>query len=688
MLWALSGVIVASLVLNVAIAGAAALSWVALAPNTAFLLAVVLAASLNGRGAVRGAVGVVAGLVLLTTTLQLALVGIPGNSIGLFLTFVPVVLTGLVLGRRALLGSVAWVLATVAAAVALQRADLLLLGPVRPDDPLPMALQFSLVLVIVAFFLDRFGGTLIDALHAAAEGEARAAAERERRDAADAALVAEQGFTRAVIEALPGLFAVMDDDGRLVRWNENVERLTGRTSAELAGADATTLVAPMDVARFEAALAGALEGGEAVVAVPVGAAGGARVPHVFSVRRVPTPTGPHVAVVGIDRSEVEAATDRIDDLTRELRVRIDRLTALQAIDQAIIGSEGLDATLAVVLEQVRRHLRVDGAAVLLVDASGSRLRFGAQAGFRGAGVRATDVGVGEGLAGAAAALRRRVAVHGEAEFAARFKRVPLVEEEGFAAYVAVPLVARGAVQGVLELFHRGPLPFDDDASAFLDALATQGAIAVHHTTLLDGLERSNEELRQAYDTTIEGWARALDLRDEETEGHSRRVTELAVRLGERLGMDDDALLALRWGALLHDIGKMGVPDRVLLKPGPLTPEERALIERHPEYARALLAPIAFLSAAVDVPFAHHERWDGRGYPRRLAGEAIPLAARVFAVVDVYDALTSDRPYRSAWSRERTLEHLREESGRHFDPRVLEAFMDLLDDEGANAEPVG
>jgi response regulator RpfG family c-di-GMP phosphodiesterase len=184
------------------------------------------------------------------------------------------------------------------------------------------------------------------------------------------------------------------------------------------------------------------------------------------------------------------------------------------------------------------------------------------------------------------------------------------------------------------------------------------------------------ELEDAYDGAVEGWARALDLRDHETMGHSRRVADMAVALGIRLGLPPDEIGHLRRGALLHDIGKIAVPDAILTKHGALDPQERALMEQHAAYARDLLEPIGFLRDAMDVPYAHHERWDGSGYPRRLKGEEIPLAARIFAVVDVYDALTSDRPYRSAWSEREAREYLARAAGRLFDPAVVDAFLGL------------
>jgi PAS domain S-box-containing protein/putative nucleotidyltransferase with HDIG domain len=184
---------------------------------------------------------------------------------------------------------------------------------------------------------------------------------------------------------------------------------------------------------------------------------------------------------------------------------------------------------------------------------------------------------------------------------------------------------------------------------------------------------------EAYEQTLVGWARALDLRDHETAGHALRVTELAVTLGRRLGLDEGALTSLKWGALLHDIGKIGVPDRILNKPGPLDEEEWAIMRGHPTVARDLLEPIAFLEDAIDVPTHHHERWDGSGYPDGLAGEAIPFSARIFAVIDVWDALISERPYRPAWPREAALAHLRDEAGRLFDPEVVAAFLRLADE---------
>ncbi len=195
-------------------------------------------------------------------------------------------------------------------------------------------------------------------------------------------------------------------------------------------------------------------------------------------------------------------------------------------------------------------------------------------------------------------------------------------------------------------------------------------------------------MEDAYEQTIAGWARALDLRDEDTAGHSLRVTDMTVALAARFGISGDALEGLRRGALLHDIGKMGVPDAVLQKPGPLTPDEWALMKGHTVYGRDLLRPIAYLDSAIDIPYAHHERWDGTGYPRGLRGEELPLGARIFAVVDVYDALMSDRPYRAAWPRDKVLEHLRQGAGSHFDPNVVEPFLAMLNGQPGTATSEG
>lgn len=190
------------------------------------------------------------------------------------------------------------------------------------------------------------------------------------------------------------------------------------------------------------------------------------------------------------------------------------------------------------------------------------------------------------------------------------------------------------------------------------------------------LEKNHHELIQAYDDTIEGWSRALDLRDKETEGHTLRVTEMTVKLASSFDFSEEELGFIRWGALLHDIGKMGVPDKILLKPGPLTDEEWVLMKKHTTFAYELVSPIRFLSRAIDIPYCHHEKWDGSGYPRGLKGDEIPLSARIFAIVDVWDALRSDRPYRAAWSVEKTLDHLKSLSGTHFEPAILNKCLEM------------
>jgi putative nucleotidyltransferase with HDIG domain len=203
-------------------------------------------------------------------------------------------------------------------------------------------------------------------------------------------------------------------------------------------------------------------------------------------------------------------------------------------------------------------------------------------------------------------------------------------------------------------------------------------LALYFGTLIQE-GRASARLSHAYDTTLEGWSRALDLRDKETEGHTQRVAELALRLGRALGLPQADLVHLWRGALLHDIGKMGIPDGILHKPGPLTEQETAVMRHHPVYAYDLLAPIEYLRPALDVPYSHHEKWDGTGYPRGLRGEQIPLAARIFAVVDVWDALRWDRWYRSAWTLEQTRQYLREQAGAHFDPHIVNVFLRIVDE---------
>jgi putative two-component system response regulator len=197
--------------------------------------------------------------------------------------------------------------------------------------------------------------------------------------------------------------------------------------------------------------------------------------------------------------------------------------------------------------------------------------------------------------------------------------------------------------------------------------------------------RADRELREAYDTTIAGWSRALDLRDKETEGHSERVTALTLQMARAMRLPEADLVHVRRGALLHDIGKMGIPDSILLKPGPLTLDEWALMRRHPDFAHQLLAPIAYLQPALDIPYCHHERWDGTGYPRGLKETEIPLAARIFALADMWDALRSNRPYRRAFRKEQAIVHIREQSGRQFDPGLIDLFLELVADEPKSAD---
>jgi putative nucleotidyltransferase with HDIG domain len=360
--------------------------------------------------------------------------------------------------------------------------------------------------------------------------------------------------------------------------------------------------------------------------------------------------------------------------------RLDQLQALHLIDRAISSSFDLRPILNTVIAQTIAQLNVDAADILLFHPHLQTLDYVAGQGFRTRAIEQSHNRLGEGQAGRAAFERRTILISNLPESGSNFMRASLLSGEDFLDYCAVPLIAKGELKGVLEVFHRASMPRNPEWMDFLATLAGQAAITIDQTQLFDDLQRANFELIIAYDATIEGWARAMDLRDKETESHTRRVTEMTISLAKAMGVKDNEILHIRRGALLHDIGKMGVPDNILLKEGKLTEEEWGLMRLHPQFAYEMLHPIKYLRQSLDIPYCHHEKWDGTGYPRGLIGEQIPFAARIFAVIDVWDAVTIDRPYRKGWTETKALSYIKEQSGKHFDPKVVDVFLEIFGSE--------
>jgi len=388
-------------------------------------------------------------------------------------------------------------------------------------------------------------------------------------------------------------------------------------------------------------------------------------PDFFNAEHLSTlQTFAHQAAAALENARLYEAAQR----------RLERVQSLRRIDMAITASLDLRLTLEIALDEIMDQLGVDATCVLLYDARTNTLDYFLGRGLRTAVLQHTHLPWGKGLAGRAAQEQRVVHVPDLRAQPEVFLNSPEFAAEEFVTYYAVPLLAEGQVKGVLELFHRRAVEQDAEWRDFLEVLAGQLGIAIHNAALLSDLQHTTQALLRAYDATIEGWSYALDLRDRETEGHTQRVTELTLRLARALGLKGEVLVHLRRGALLHDIGKMGVPDSILHKAGPLSEEEWVLMRQHPVFAYEMLSRIEYLRPALDIPYCHHEKWDGSGYPRGLKGEEIPLAARIFAVVDVWDALTSDRPYRPAWTREQAIAYLREQAGKHFDPHIVEVFL--------------
>lgn len=378
-----------------------------------------------------------------------------------------------------------------------------------------------------------------------------------------------------------------------------------------------------------------------------------------------------------ERKQAEAQITR---LLEESQRRLNQVEALHSIDLAISGSMDLRTTLNILLKHVETLLDVDAANILLFSLSLQQFSFAAGRGFSTDQIEGANVRLGSSFAGRAALERKTVVISGELSAQANRDFSTMYEKEGFVSYAGVPLIAKGQIKGVLEVYHRAAHRPEREWLNLLETLAGQAAIAIDNAQLFEGLQQSNTELTLAYDATIAGWSRAMDLRDKETEGHTQRVTDLTLKLARAMNVHESQLRHLRHGALLHDIGKMGIPDSILLKEDELTDEEWEKMRQHPGLAYEMLSSIRYLQPALDIPYCHHEKWDGTGYPRGLTGSEIPIAARIFAVADVWDAITSNRPYRKAWSREEALGYIREQSGKYFDPQVVEEFFRLISED--------
>jgi PAS domain S-box-containing protein/putative nucleotidyltransferase with HDIG domain len=361
---------------------------------------------------------------------------------------------------------------------------------------------------------------------------------------------------------------------------------------------------------------------------------------------------------------------------------LNQVQALHMIDLAITSSVDLNFTLNILLENTLTQLGVDASSVLIFDPSTRMLNYASGIGFRTTALQGTHLRLGQSYAGLAGQNRKIVHVDNMRTNKSDFLRSPNFGAEEFEMYYGVPLVAKDKLKGVLEIFHRSVLNTTPEWMSFLNAFAGQAAIAIDNAQLVSELKNSNNDLMLAYDTTIMGWSSALDLRDKETEGHTQRVTKTTIRLAEAMGISEADLIHIRRGALLHDIGKMAIPDEILLKPYPLTEAEWEIMRKHPVYARDLLSSIAYLQPALNIPYYHHENWDGTGYPEGISGEEIPLEARIFAVVDVWDALRSNRRYRKAWPDDKVRAFIRSQVGLRFDARVVEVFDHLI-----NTEPL-
>lgn len=358
--------------------------------------------------------------------------------------------------------------------------------------------------------------------------------------------------------------------------------------------------------------------------------------------------------------------------------RLEQLQSLRVIDKTIASNIDMGITMNILLGHAQQQLGVDAADILLLNPYENTLQFAAGRGFRAKLIEGANVSFNDAYAGRAMFGRKAVQVSDRSEIGGNLPFLRLWEEEDFHFYLCMPLIAKGEVKGVLEVYRRSAFAPSSEWLEFLETLAGQAAIAIDNSQMFDNVQRANMELAIAYEATIENWSRALDLRDADGEGHTRRVTEMTLMLAKAMGVGASDLPHIRRGALLHDIGNMGAPDQILRKKETYTEEEIKQLSARPLMAFQILNPIHYLRPALDIPYCRHEKWDGTGYPRGLKGEQIPLAARIFAVADAWDALVSPGGASAGQTKEEAVALIQQQSGIQFDPQVVQTLVGIVE----------